>query len=146
MKRNIAVLIILSMVIGLAGGCSGSNGDSNGGIDAGTKVEVEGGAYWDLTPAELYNALEEDMFVFQYDVVQLGNIPGTDLFIQYPNIEANLSVVPSDKSSIIIVYCSVGAKSVEAAQYLVSQGYTSVYNLTGGTAAWRNQGYPVVAG
>ncbi|MDD2251816.1 MAG: rhodanese-like domain-containing protein [Dehalococcoidales bacterium] len=146
MKRSITVLAVITMAIGLITGCSGNGDNSNGAIDAGTRVEVEGGAYWNLTPAELYEELDESMFVFQYDVINMGNIPGTDQFINHPNIASNMDKLPADKSAIIIVYCSVGAKSVEAASYLVGEGYTSVYNLAGGSAEWRNQGYPVVAG
>lgn len=146
MKRSITVLTVFGMIIGLITGCSGNGGDSGGGIDAGTKVEVEGGVYWNLTPAELYEELDESMFIFQYDIINMGNIPGTDQFINYPNISSNMDKLPSDKSATIVVYCSVGTKSAEAASYLVGEGYTFVYNLAGGTAGWRNQGYPVVAG
>lgn len=51
-----------------------------------------------------------------------------------------------DKNQPIVVYCATGARSTEAASYLASQGFTQVYNLDKGIAAWTGQvvgGQPV---
>lgn len=46
----------------------------------------------------------------------------------------------------IVLYCSVGYRSSEAAKHLQQQGYENVYNLEGSIFAWANEGRPVVRG
>jgi phage shock protein E len=41
-----------------------------------------------------------------------------------------------DKAAPIAVYCATGARSLNAAEYLKAQGFTRVYNLSSGVAAW----------
>ncbi|MFN3758932.1 MAG: rhodanese-like domain-containing protein [Algoriphagus aquaeductus] len=49
--------------------------------------------------------------------------------------------IPKDKE--IYIYCAVGARSLEAAQLLIQQGYTKVYHLQGGIQAWYQNGLPI---
>lgn len=44
-----------------------------------------------------------------------------------------------NKNQPIIVYCATGARSAEAASYLAAQGFTKVYDLDKGIAAWTGQ-------
>ena len=46
----------------------------------------------------------------------------------------------------IVVYCSVGYRSADAARQLQDLGYTNVYNLAGSIFRWANEGRPLVAG
>ncbi len=46
----------------------------------------------------------------------------------------------------IVLYCSVGYRSSEAAKHLQEQGYQNAYNLEGSIFAWANEGRPVVRG
>lgn len=41
-----------------------------------------------------------------------------------------------DKTAPIALYCATGSRSVSAYEYLKAQGFTHVYNLTQGIAAW----------
>lgn len=41
-----------------------------------------------------------------------------------------------DKTAAVALYCATGARSLNAYQYLKAQGFTHVYNLTDGIAAW----------
>jgi phage shock protein E len=41
-----------------------------------------------------------------------------------------------DKAAPLVVYCATGARSANASAYLKAQGFTHVYNLTAGVAAW----------
>lgn len=148
MKRSSVLILALLMAICVPGAC-GDGGDTNGTTaqPIGTEVQVEGGSYRDITPAELYDLLDDDtVFILQYNAANTGNIPRTDLFLQYGTLSANMNKIPSDKTARIVVYCAVGAMSADGAAYLVKQGYTQVYNLSGGLGAWRDQGYPVIAG
>ena len=55
-----------------------------------------------------------------------------------------LQEVPSDQRTVL--YCSVGHRSSELAQFLMKKGYTEVYNLEGSIFAWANEGRPVYRG
>jgi len=44
----------------------------------------------------------------------------------------------TDKSSKIVVYCSLGVRSEVIAENLKNEGYTNVYNLFGGIFEWKN--------
>jgi len=44
-----------------------------------------------------------------------------------------------DKSAKVLVYCRSGVESAQAAQTLLTLGYTSVWNLDGGMNAWTPQ-------
>lgn len=47
------------------------------------------------------------------------------------------------KDRAVIVYCNVGQRSAGAAETLRKAGFSKVYNLAGGIAAWRQAGLPV---
>lgn len=55
-----------------------------------------------------------------------------------------LSEVPQDRP--ILVYCAVGSRSSQVANYLARQGYPEVYNLFGGIWGWQLRGLPVLKG
>lgn len=48
-----------------------------------------------------------------------------------------------DKSKPVYVYCLSGARSAEAADFLRSKGFKSVYNMDGGIMAWRAAKLPM---
>ncbi|WP_299130282.1 rhodanese-like domain-containing protein [uncultured Winogradskyella sp.] len=48
-----------------------------------------------------------------------------------------------DKSSKIVVYCSLGIRSEDVAEHLKKSGYTNVFNLYGGIFEWKNNDFPV---
>jgi thioredoxin len=49
-----------------------------------------------------------------------------------------------DKSKQFFVYCLSGGRSSSAADYMRSNGFNEVYDLTGGIMAWNSKGYPIV--
>lgn len=51
--------------------------------------------------------------------------------------------LPDDKSLRIVVYCSVGYRSADAATKLQAKGYTNVWNLAGSIFRWANEGRPL---
>ena len=73
-----------------------------------------------------------------------GEIEGTDEFLPFNEIEANLDKLPTDKRSRIVIYCRSGSMSAQAAQTLVELGYSDVWNLDGGMIAWKNGGRPLI--
>ncbi len=48
------------------------------------------------------------------------------------------------KSKTVIVVCASGARSSKAASQLKHAGFSDVFSLTGGLAAWQTQGMPLV--
>ena len=63
-----------------------------------------------------------------------GHIPGSNL-LPVHDIPNNLAELPSDKSQAIVVYCASGARSAQAARFLVKNGYENVYDM-GGIFSW----------
>lgn len=48
-----------------------------------------------------------------------------------------------DKSTPIVVYCSIGVRSNHIGKRLMDLGYTEVYNLYGGIFEWVNEARPI---
>lgn len=62
-----------------------------------------------------------------------GHIPGAE---NVPVDQVPAAIAGWSKTAPIAVYCATGARSLNAAEYLRAQGFTQVYNLTAGIAAW----------
>jgi adenylyltransferase/sulfurtransferase len=56
--------------------------------------------------------------------------------------QATAQLEPEDK---IVLYCHHGMRSARAQQYLITQGYPQVLNLTGGIDAWALEAEPGMA-
>lgn len=52
-------------------------------------------------------------------------------------------IVHLDTSKPVYVYCAAGSRSRSAAQWLRSNGYSQVYELTGGFIKWKEEGKAV---
>lgn len=48
-----------------------------------------------------------------------------------------------DKTTDIVVYCSIGIRSEDVGEQLLQAGYPNVKNLYGGIFEWKNRGHPV---
>ena len=110
------------------------------------KVSVEGGAYTNVTPAQLKKMLKgKDFFFVNTHIPYEGEIELTDAFIPYNETSQRLSQYPADKSAKIVLRCACrsGRMSAIAAQELVKAGYTNVWNLDGGMVAWEKAGLPL---
>ena len=142
MKRIKLVALVLSSI--LLAACSGSAAPTPMGEVIGQEVPVSGGKYTNVSVAELQTMLDEKDFVFvNVHIPFEGDIPNTDLFVPFDEIEANLTQLPADKSAKIVLYCRSGSMSSIAAKDLVSQGYTNIWNLAGGFNAWKAAGLPM---
>ncbi len=66
--------------------------------------------------------------------------------VGYDNFDLNKTIkkLPSDKTTKIVVYCSLGIRSEDVAEKLKNAGYNNVYNLYGGIFEWKNQDNTVV--
>ena len=56
----------------------------------------------------------------------------------------NLAAIENiDKSSTLIVYCSIGVRSEQVGEKLSEMGFENIYNLYGGIFKWVNSSYPI---
>ncbi len=67
---------------------------------------------------------------------QICRIPGTVL-VPLPELPARFAEVPKDRE--VIVHCKAGTRSAKAIEFLKSQGYKKLVNLTGGIMAWADK-------
>ncbi|MBC8549255.1 MAG: sulfurtransferase [Candidatus Brocadiales bacterium] len=74
--------------------------------------------------------------VRQPNEYEAGHIPGARL-IPLPDITSRLGEIDSNKATV--VYCAVGGRSRIAAQMIAAQGFSDVYNLSGGFKAWKGE-------
>ncbi len=70
-----------------------------------------------------------------------GNIPGTDLYIPYDEIDQHQDELPQEKDAMILLYCRSSRTSEIAVNTLVQMGYTNVWHLIGGYEAWIAKGH-----
>ena len=59
-------------------------------------------------------------------------------------IPARLAELDADADTVVI--CHHGARSMQVAMFLQQQGFTNLYNLAGGVAAWARQVDPAMPG
>lgn len=107
----LASVLVLAMRPSASGGGDIGNAEARDLMDAGARIiDVR-------TPAEF----------------AMGRIPGAE------NVPlADLSAVAAgwDPAEPVLIYCATGNRSVTAMDVLQRSGFTSVYNLTAGIAAW----------
>ena len=68
-----------------------------------------------------------------------GALPGA-LHIPRGTLESNVESRLLDKTTPVVVYCAVGARSAFAAQSLKELGYTDVVSMAGGFNRWKDEG------
>ena len=142
MKRFLSILLIVIAVLFSA--CKSSATSQPAVKVVGQKVSVDGGSYTDVSVAELQTMLSNKDFTFvNVHIPFEGNISQTDLSIPYDQIDQNLDKLPSDKNAKIVLYCRSGRMSTIAATTLVSLGYTNIWELSGGMAAWEQAGLKI---
>lgn len=145
----ISAVAALSLLALFAAACGGDDSDdggaANGGGSVGQVVQVAGGSFVRVTPAELQTMLESKDFPFiNVHVPFEGEIEGTDQHLPYDQILQRLSDLPADKGAKIVLYCRSGNMSTQAAGELVQAGYTNVWELGGGMIAWKEAGLPLL--
>lgn len=135
-KRQIASLTIALATLALfAVACS---------FASSTEPAENAIGYTNISVEQLAEMLENKDFVLvNTHVPYEGEIPQTDLFIPFNEIEAHLDELPG-KDAKIVLYCRSGGMSTTAADKLVSLGYTDVYEVDGGMRAWEAAGYDFI--
>jgi len=91
-----------------------------------------------ISPSEFAERVrEENAFIVDVHTPEQTHIPGTDAVIPFDRIQANTDKLPTDKSVPIFVYCRSGSMSATAAEEIAGLGFTNVYDLAGGTNAYK---------
>lgn len=63
--------------------------------------------------------------------------------VPFGELENTPKGLPTNKALPLVVMCATGARSSRAAAQLRKAGHTSVHNLAGGNAAWREASLPI---
>ncbi len=138
-----SITIILLAVSLLLPSCAKQASPSAGVEVTGKTVNVTGGSYTDVSPAELNSMLaNKDFILVNVHTPFDGNLAHTDLSIPYDQVAQNLAKLPG-KNARIVLYCRSGRMSAMAAANLVGLGYTNIWELAGGMAAWEVAGYKI---
>lgn len=140
--KRLGLVITLSFILAA---CSSTSGSSSG-EELGHIVPVDGaGEYIDITPQDLQEMLEaKDFFFVNVHIPFEGEIPDTDTFIAFDEVDARLNEFPSEKDAKIVLYCRSGSMSAIAARELVQAGFTNIFNLDGGYRAWAEAGFEFI--
>ncbi len=94
-----------------------------------------------ITPAELADWLKKDspprlIDVRGEDERKIATIEG-DLPASKELIDQ--MIASWEKDTFIVTYCHAGIRSLDAAKYFISEGFTNVKSLTGGIDAWSQE-------
>ncbi len=140
--KRLGLVITLSLILVA---CSSASSSSSG-EELGHIVPVDGaGEYIDITPQELQEMLEaKDFFFVNVHIPYAGEIPDTDAFIAFDEVDTRLDEFPSEKDAKIVLYCRSGSMSAIAARELVQDGFTNIFNLDGGYRAWAEAGFEFI--
>ena len=97
---------------------------------------------------EFDRAIEENENAFLLDVrtqtewEQDGHLENATL-VPHSELEAREGELPSEKDTMILLYCRSGNRSQDAAQTLIDLGFTNIIELETGINGWKDAGMPV---
>jgi rhodanese-related sulfurtransferase len=102
--------------------------------------------FLNLTPREAYTEATENNAILldvreerltgykNFDVPKVINIPNSELAENYKNLPTDVPMIVAD---------SVGLRSHEAMEFLISEGFSNLANLAGGIVDWERDGLPL---
>ena len=110
---------------------------------------IASSADWQRVDVEEFDqAIEENESAFLLDVrtqtewEQDGHLENATL-VPHSELEAREGELPSEKDTMILLYCRSGNRSQDAAQTLVDLGFTNIIELESGINGWKNAGMAV---
>jgi len=112
----------------------------------GESVEVSGGSYRNVGSGELWRIMlqKKDFPLINVHIPYEGELPQTDAFIPYEEVEKHLDKLPRSRDAKIVLYCMSGRMSAIAAETMVRLGYRNVWNLKEGMREWQKKGFPLL--
>ena len=111
-----------------------------------TRIPGADARFRNITVEELASMLSVGQRPFLLDVrepfelLAFGAIPGV-MNIPIGQVMQRMKELPPDRE--VVVVCQSGSRSLEVANLLSHAGFTSVFNLQGGTSQWAGSGYPM---
>jgi len=136
--------LALAAVIAVATlACGGGSGDDES--ETGSPDREEEAAPATLLDPDGFAAeiARPEAFVVNVHIPYEGEIDGTDVHIPFDEIAGD-DRLPADKDAELVLYCKTGRMSMTAAETLVGDGYTNLYDLRGGMVAWEAAGKELV--
>jgi rhodanese-related sulfurtransferase len=98
-----------------------------------------------LTPQEAIRLMNQGATVLDLraaEAFSAGHIAGARHF-DAAQIPGAAEALKKYKERALIIYCDGGNTAAQAVRSLTQQGYTQVFNLRGGIAAWRAENLPL---
>lgn len=140
MKKTI-ILFTLAFSL-FACGNAQTKSEANAPVEE-TTVEAQKPAVQALNQSDLSTKLQEENVVL-IDVrtpgeVSSGYIKGANKFIDINGASFEDDIKALDKSKTYIMYCRSGGRSGRAAEFMVNNGFTNVYNLLGGISNYTGE-------
>ena len=108
--------------------------------------ETQVAEYRTLSIEELADIVEnraDEYKIINVHIPYAGEIENTDANIPYNDLDALMAAIPS-KDTPVILYCRSGSMSEQASRALVAQGYTQIWDVPGGMAAWQMSGRTLI--
>ncbi|HKJ00569.1 MAG TPA: rhodanese-like domain-containing protein [bacterium] len=141
-SRRRALIYVSAAVILVAAGYLALRPDV--GADAGSTTH----AIQYLGPTAAQEFLQTDPKAVLVDVrtpaeFQSGHLQGA-MNLELDRLEGLAAQALPNKDAHLVVYCHSGNRSSFAVTILQRMGYTHLVDVTGGIAAWEQQGLPVV--
>ncbi len=100
-----------------------------------------------LSPEEFYEAIDKDNVIIidvrtdkEYNGGHIKNAGQINFYSS--DFKQKALLLPKDKD--IYLYCHSGSRSNQAANFLIKNGYTKIYNLQNGIMAWNLKKLPLV--
>ena len=101
-----------------------------------------------LGPQDLIRAMNQGALVLDLrkgEDYAAGHINGARSFDPADILKAG-ETLRKYKEKTVIAYCDSGSLGASATRQLMAQGFTKVFNLRGGIAAWRSDNMPLAKG
>jgi len=108
-----------------------------------TEEEISG--IISITSVEVYEIItdNEDYVILDVRTQDEYNEGHLDKALLIPVDELEGRIDELDKNNPIIVYCRSGARSNRAANILIENGFSEVYDM-GGILDWQEEGFPII--
>jgi rhodanese-related sulfurtransferase len=147
-KLKYAFLTIALSGLMLGTGCQAQQENQAVNPAVGTTATTGAAAVQPIAPEAAAKLMASDAALQILDVrtpeeVSLGVIKGAKMINWFDADFASRAVAALDKSKPLLVYCKVGGRSAQAANVLLKQGFSNIYNLQGGMMKWEGEGHPV---
>ncbi len=144
-RRLTALLAAGALALGLAA-CSSSDGVS---LESGPTASAAPEVAAALDPADFAAAAKRPgttlIDVRSAQEFADGHLPGAiNMDVEDPGFAQQVAAL--DPAGSYALYCHSGNRSGVAKDYLVSQGFSTVYDLAGGIEAWDSEGGEIVTG